>query len=533
VLLDLDTDTRERPVGSAASPAAPSARRGSNVAVALVAALLLTLGSVKQPHWPATWIDEGFVLDAAKSLAVDGRYALRSSDGWRVLDQPLVANGPGVVLPAAFALRMLGVGLWQARVIAVAFMVLCGVLLFVAARRLGGPLAGAVALVLTLALPRDGFLYLGRMVMGNVPALAYFFAGALLLMAARERHHRWLGLAAGLCFGAAAVTKAQWAVVLVPALLLVWVVDEFLLDKRDDGDIPAAIGGLLAVLAAWFGLRLAMQGQEGFAQDLTGVQASARWTVFALEPYRYLPSSLRYLLRSGILVVWVIGQAYATWLVTTRRPGAIHAVLFAAVSTVWLAWYAVVSVGWERYAFEPSAVSAVLAGAAIAQAGEIWRAWPVGRAARSWRMAAVALAVTLGAYVVAQGSRRAGELAAVEDTSVQDFARFVNQHVDPGVLIESWEWQLGILTDHSVHHPTNDWVDRYTAAIFGGVPVSMRYRWLDLSPAYLVDGPFSKFTTIYAADLAAGCCTLVATHGGYDLYRVYPVGGSPAMATQP
>jgi hypothetical protein len=65
------------------------------------------------------------------------------------------------------------------------------------------------------------------------------------------------------------------------------------------------------------------------------------------------------------------------------------------------------------------------------------------------------------------------------------------------------------------------------------VPVPVRYRWLDLSPTYLVDGPFSKFTTIYAADLAAGCCALVATHGGYDLYRVHPAGGATGAATHP
>lgn len=520
MLLHLDSDIREQDERSARSVAAPSAGRGGRLVVALVATLLLAVGSVNQPYWPTTWLDEGFVLDGAKNLAVHGRYALQSSDGWRVLDQPLVANGPGVVLPVALAFRVLGVGLWQARLIAALFMVLCGVLLFLTARRFGGTLGGAIALGLTLTIPREGFIYFGRMAMGNVPALVYFFAGALMWMRAGARDSGRAALVAGLCFGAAAVTKAQWSVVLLPALLVVWLVNRFVLDRRHQRDVVAAGVGIVTVLAAWYAARFLLQGAQGFADDLTGVHASARWTVFALEPSRYMLDSVRHLLRSGIFVMWVIGVTYAVWLTATRREGAAPAVLLAAVSTVWLAWYSVISVGWARYAFEPAVVSAVLAGAALAHAGELWRAWPSGRVARGGRWAAVALAASLVGYAVLHGINRVRELTALTDTSAQDFATFVNRHVDSGRLIESWEWQLRVLTDHAVHHPPNAWVDRYTAQIFGGVPVTDRYRWQDQSPAFLIDGPFSKFTTIYADDLAAGCCTLITTEGPYDLYRV-------------
>ena len=211
------------------SPASVAARSGTErIRVATVVAVLVAAASYNQPSWPATWLDEGFVTNGAETVVERGLYANWSFEGPRMVDQPLVANGPGVVLPVAASLRLLGVGLWQARTMAVVFMVLCGLVLYLTACRLGGPLAGVATIAIVLAMPREGFLYFGRMAMGNVPALAYFFTGVLVWMTALERRRTALALAAGLLFGVAAVTKAQWSVVLVPSLLLVWLIDRTL-----------------------------------------------------------------------------------------------------------------------------------------------------------------------------------------------------------------------------------------------------------------------------------------------------------------
>ena len=64
-------------------------------------------------------------------------------------------------------------------------------------------------------------------------------------------------------------------------------------------------------------------------------------------------------------------------------------------------------------------------------------------------------------------------------------------------VIESWEWELDILVDAKFHHPTNDRVDRYTAAIYFREPVDRPYDLSAHAPSYLVDGFFSKSTGIY------------------------------------
>lgn len=494
-------------------------RRLEGVRIAAIVVVLLGIALYRQPNWPPTWLDEGFVMNGAETLAESGVYGARSFEGVRLVDQPLVANGPGVVVPLAITMKLFGVGLWQARMSAVGFMVLCGLLAYVTARRLAGPMAGVVALIILVAVPREGFLYFGRMSMGNVPALAYFFGGTLVWMIALERRSNRLGVCAGLLFGLAAVTKAQWSVVLFPALVLVALVDRFRLRHHQGGQVVAAFGGAAAMVGAWYGMRLLILGPEGFFHDLAGVQASAQWTVFAMRPARFAPDSLRYLLRSGVLVVWLIGFLYAAWVSVTRQAHASRAVLLSAISTVWLTWYVVVSVGWERYAFEPVAVSALLAGAALARWRQIW----TGLRTTGVRWAAVALAAALAVFVVTHGFYRVADLRGPLDTSAQDFSAVLDDYVAPREVIESWEWQLDILTDHAMHHPSNAWVDRYTAQIFGGVPLTDSYEWREHAPSYLIDGPFSKFTGLYGADLAAGCCSLVASRGPYDLYAVLPV----------
>lgn len=487
-------------------------------ALVIVGTLVLLLGAYRQPDWPSTWIDEGFITAGAKSLAVHGHYALRSSDGWRTLDQPLIASGPGIVLPVALAMSLLGPGVMQARLVALTFMVLAALLVYVLAHRLAGPWAGAFALVIALAMPHEGFLYFGRMAMGNVAAVAYFLAGALAWMIALDRRAPRWAWAAGVMFGAAAITKAQWSVVLPPALLLMWAVDRVTARAIGGRLVAIAAAGGLAVLATWYVARLVILGPAGFVLDLIRVQESAQWTVFALNPARYFAPSVVYLVTSGAALVMVCGVLYAAVLIARRAAQATSALLFASVLVVWLAWYALVSVGWERYAFEPTLLGALLAGAGLAHGPALAR----HRASRLVTITAVLGACALTIAVPLQSRHRVREVLEAADDAAPAFAAVLDARVAPGAVVESWEWQLSVLTGTNFHYPTNDWVDRFTAEKFGGVPVGRPYPWLDAQPAYLVDGPFSKFTGVYAPALASGCCELLARRGPYDVYQVRP-----------
>jgi hypothetical protein len=94
-------------------------------------------------------------------------------------------------------------------------------------------------------------------------------------------------------------------------------------------------------------------------------------------------------------------------------------------------------------------------------------------------------------------------------------------NVGPNDVIESWEWEIDALTPgYTYHHPTNDWVDRFTAYVQFGESIENTYSLYEYQPGYLIDGPFSKMTGIYAKFLANDCCQRMTSIGNYDLYKV-------------
>ena len=46
--------------------------------------LIVVLAVYHQPYYPATWLDEGFVLQGAINLVRYAQYAMRSVEGFRI-----------------------------------------------------------------------------------------------------------------------------------------------------------------------------------------------------------------------------------------------------------------------------------------------------------------------------------------------------------------------------------------------------------------------------------------------------------------
>jgi len=108
-----------------------------------------------------------------------------------------------------------------------------------------------------------------------------------------------------------------------------------------------------------------------------------------------------------------------------------------------------------------------------------------------------------------------------QDASAQEFAFYINEHVNEDVVIESYEYELDILTHHIYHHPPEPLITLVTKHVYSGEPYPEGfYEFQEFDPAYLIVGPFAKWTGIYAGDFLRESCTLVKSVGEYDLYRV-------------
>src|SRR5262249_43890149 len=209
---------------SNASVAVPraSSRRHTLLVVGWIAFALIAvvLATYHLDRYPSTWFDEGSHLHVPKDLIQFGVYADRSSDGFHYFG-PTIGVGPTVMLPIALAFRLAGIGLLQARLVIVLYMLASIALLCLLAGRRYGWATALVAATLLVVTPGVDFLTTGREVLGEVPAFAFLLVGIYFWWRSLEARRETAAiLGAGLGFGLAALTKNQFGLVLVPTFVL-------------------------------------------------------------------------------------------------------------------------------------------------------------------------------------------------------------------------------------------------------------------------------------------------------------------------
>jgi len=485
-------------------------------------AALLFLGLYRQPYYPVSWFDEGLVMQGATNLVKHGQYAMLSVEGFRVLDQPLIANGPGIILPLSAVFTFFGIGLLQARILMAGYFVLAAILFFVITSRLYGNIAAVISMFILLAIPAEGFILYGRQALGNVPGLAYFFSGCWFFIKLGDGKMIRHAFASGLFFGLALVTKGQYWL-LIPALGLVIAADWFYYKQFGLVNGSVLLGTIIACLGIWQLSQFVLVGAENYGQHLEVIRSSSRVTVFAFQLIRF-PYSVWYLLQSGFLIFIVPGVLFAARQTHSRDGQGITRLFLVCLVVSWVIWFTVASVGWNRYAFEAYSIGAIFSGAGFLEMIK-WIRKPANEFASKSQGFLKLCLVSFLAVILFLGSQNFyKQLQLVffhRNNSPQLFADYLKTNIPANEVIESWEWEIDALApEMTYHHPTNDWVDKKTAEIHFGDKTIDVYDPLAYKPGYLVDGPFSKSTGLYQAFLSDGCCVQVVSVGDYTLYQV-------------
>jgi hypothetical protein len=484
---------------------------------------VLFLGTYNQPYYPTTWIDEGFVLQGAMNLARYGKYAMLSSEGFRVLDQPLIANGPGVVLPIFVVYKLFGIGLIQARLVMILFMIGTIFVFYSTANKLYGYTAALISIFFFIALPEQGFLYLGRQALGMIPSLLYFFIGYLFWVRSLERDSLVPLTGAGIFFGLAAITKGQYMLIL-PIFGVVAFLDLIYYRTNSFRKIALLLAFTSGVIAVWYGVQFILLGRDNLLQNFQAVSSSAQVSVTALRPMR-IPTNIWYLIRSGHLII-VPGFLYYCWISRKRDISSLFHVPFLVFIAGWLSWYAFVSIGWQRYAFDPYVIGTLLTGKLIADIflllqgkDSALNALPTHQPAARY---VLSLLVFFLLAVCFFGVYNQWKLISAEpDRSPQQLAAYIRENISSSGVIESAEWEIDPLApNHIYHHPENYWVDMMTQAMHFGTEPGEVYDPSVYNPDFLIDGLFSKWTNLYEDYLSKGCCILLESINYYDIYTV-------------
>lgn len=485
--------------------------------------ILIFLATFRQPYYPTTWFDEGLVLQGAINLVQHGQYAMRSVEGYRVLDQPLTANGPGIVLPISAVFTIWGVGLLQARLLMAFYLVLAVFLFNRVTKLLSGEMAALLSTLVLLVVPDEGFLLFGRQALGNVPALVYFLAGCYFFIKLLERKSSLYAYLTGGLWGLTLVTKSQYWIVL-PVLGIIILLDLLYYKQVGIKSGVILITVTLFVLILWQFMQFMIIGRENYGQYVEAMRSSARVTVFAFRAVR-IPGNIWYLIRSGFLVFVIPGLMLSVWDVRSREPHAVVRVFLVIFVVFWASWYVFVSVGWHRYAFEAYSIGTIFFGAFfLKMLGYV--SLSSNSIAMKQRLSLPRILATLFLAVsciwgVVFGFRQVQRILFPPEPYPQLFAEYLRDNIPPAAVIESWEWEIDALTPGlTYHHPTNDWVDRKTAETQFGEVSSEKYQPLAFAPTYLIDGPFSKWTGLYKDLISSGSWVQIVGIGDYTLYEL-------------
>lgn len=491
---------------------------------------------------PAFWWDEGNVASVARNWVEIGHY------GRLWMGRPLPENldrltvGFPAVAPIALSFRLLGVGVWQARLPGILFTVGALTALWLLARRLYDRAVATVtvgAVLLLSGLADMHPVLVGRQALGEMPAVFYLLIGLLCLQRAWSRPRRFLPLAA-LFWGLSLQTKPQvlpflTAALLLPLILLLW-------KRRFREGLILGVGlsGALVthvVLARLWSAILGsgLSSSRPAANTLAATSASrARllFNVFQLNPGVRLIALLTVLLTATPAL---LGLCYAGWRFA-RDLGGMEAagapilgrLVLWTLSASWFAWYLLLSIGWPRYLFPAAFLGNVFAASLLQRLTDgftvaPWKRW--GTALREGGFSAskvgtVAALLSLPvALLVTLYYTYATLIVAGSSSALQDTAHFLNSQTEPDALIEMDDRELFFLVDRDYHYPRGGVHHQLKRRAFLGEDVTLDYDPLAADPDYLVVGPMSRMWDLYDPVLETDAFRPVYKNGRYRIYE--------------
>jgi hypothetical protein len=473
--------------------------------------LALFLDLVNLPYAPRTWFDEGSHLHVPKTLVQHEVYADISSEGYRYYG-PTVGVGPTVMLPIALLFKLTGIGLLQGRLVIVAYGLLALAAGFALARRLHGHTLALLALALLLAsrtIGFDGIVEYSRQVLGEVPGLAFLFLGALAWVYALNNRAQTTALSvlAGLAFGLSLVTKNQFVLIVPPTLALLALLDwrYYRAGNWAHRLLPLTIA--CVCFGVWTLIQLQFLGPSSFMANLAQIRQAAGGAIFVFDWVASL-RAVRYIIQPyGGLLLPALG--YGLWRCRARTSQALAELLVVLLPSLWLCWY-VVSLGWPRYAFPVVAFGALAVTRLLA---DLIGALRTGR----WK----ALAWVVGIYaalIISAPIALSAQVVISPDNSAQRMATYLNDHVPLDSIVETWEPELGVLTDHSYHYPPITLLDTAVRQTWLSGP-ALRYDGLEDRPQYVVVGSFGSWVAVYPLTTLKEDYTPLYVVGNYTLYK--------------
>lgn len=430
-----------------------------------------------------------------------------------------------VTASIALGFRLFGIGIIQARLVAVMFTLAAFALLYELTRRFYNRSIGVATLLVLIFMSGHGDinpLIAGREVLAEIPALAFLLGGYLCFILAEE--HLFLFMPGAVCLWSLALfAKVQarpfWAVALLLGLGLALLRRQW----RSAKMFGAAFVGSLA---------LYLCGQALFVRLAPFSSVSGLTQAVALV----LSLRVRLIVLASTLLFGIptlLGLCWGLWsFLKSKDQIHTHTDLvrfsFLVLAGSWFAWYETLSVGWLRYMLPPAFLASVFVAAMIDQwTNHFNLAYTVEytvtglnklrlhRENLSALAATVLIAMSLGTTLSTLNSA----YTITPDSSINDTLHFLNTVTPRKALVETYDSELFFLLNRRYHYPPDQVDVEVIRRSFLGERVKIDYDPLAANPDYLVVGPFSKLSHVYDPYLNAGNFRLLVRYPRYDVYQ--------------
>ncbi len=487
----------------------------------------LVMGSFELEITPPLWWDEGWTLCVARQWVETGHYGclLEGQPG-----PPLLAGHFPVVASIAAGFRLFGIGIWQARLVELLYAFGALVLLYYLTADLYNHNVALGTLLIVLFFPVDWEMHpliIGRQVLGEMPMVFFLLAG-YCCMRMVERHVSWLAGAMG-CWGLALFTKMQvrpfWALSLaVPILLGLW---------RREWRIAslmgvAAVGSwTVFILLGW----LKSMWLQGHTMPMPPMSGLLQVSAIVLVPTVRI-GALVFTLANLLPTLCGLGVATTVMVNQWRRAAPFGfregvRVMLLTFVLGWFGWFVALSLGGGRYAFPlwflatPFVVALVYewshgydVRAVMQSIGTIIR----GRRVTVLQMQHAAV-LFLALVILAMTVQARHDFRARKDGSVfPEVIAFLNRHVQPDALIETYESELLFLLQRPYHYPPAQ-LDIGLIQRGWKQDLQLPYDALAADPDYVVVGEFGRRAGIYRTAVDKGQIHLLRTVGHYQIYE--------------
>jgi hypothetical protein len=499
---------------------------GQIIAFLIIAILFVIFSTIDLNTQPPPWWDEGWTVNIARNWVMLDHY------GHLTEGQP---SAPGlnaalpVVAPVALSFKILGIGIWQARLPSVIYLLGSLGLIFILAQRLFNRDIAIGSLYVLLFLSGPAIFHpltLGRMVMGDFPMLFFLLAGCAAFGLVLNKSG-WFILLCSLLWGIAIAAKAQtlpfWLVSLAVPLVLCGLKHWW----RPAMLILAGIILSWLVSSGFEELERIIVSDEYLRKALPGIVETL--AVVLVPTIRFVAIRVVFVFALPVLLGIVYSlfdsiRSYSQVDRTSYREITKWMLLSFVVS--WLGWYAFLSIGFNRYLFPVIFVGSIFTSALFSkltfdfnfkhtiQHAALFFRRDRGRA--NWgAMLALCLVAIYGSLSVLY----INHLFTQPKTPLQEVVDYLEQISKPGQLIESYESELFFLMERPYHYPPDITNIQFIRRNIYHEDVDFSYDPLAADPDYLVWGYFGELSQVYDRVLESGEFKEIKAFVGYKIFE--------------